>query len=466
MQYDSLDAGFTLLRLTDDTVSLHGLHVLDLLRGKGAFMKSLEMHEPKIYVTEIPEWHGGGKKDAVQFMLPDKLPVIAFDSIIITDMLLSLPDKYLPSGQDSFIRGASAHLAGFHLDSAAIVAEPLLYSKHADLEIPKLRFDVEEGVYEVDAGPIHASLIDSLITIDTVSFTSNYSEEDFSVREKYPRGKMNIHCTDIQVQGFDLEKFMQRKHLVLHKCTASTWSVDYYCDKRKPPNPHPSPAIMPNDVAREFHLPVNIDSLILDNGRIRIRERAPESIQTGLITFDHVRIDAYPYSTDSSCGNCGKATTISVSALFLGEAPITALASCELQHPGLDLEIEASVGKFSAKRLNSFLIPNERKEVTDGTIESGNLKMNIHNGIARTTVTPHYKDLSMKILPKEAGATRGLLEGIKTFVANTFVLRSNNIGPSAISGTTTYRRQNSEEFLQFIWIALRKSLGKVIGGFN
>jgi len=467
VRYDSTESGFTVQRLTEDTVWLKGLHVMSLLRGNGSFMTRLEMHSPKIFVTEVPPWNEHGKvTDTISMRLPDKLPVIAFDSIVITDILITLPEKYRASFGDSVIRGASARLADFRLDNATIISEPLLYSKHVNLELPKIRLNMEEGLYAVEAGPLHAQLTDSLIAIDSVTLSSNYSEEEFTAKDKYIRGRMDFHCTNIHVQGFDMDKLTEDKTLAVHSCSVGSWSVDYYSDKRKPRDPHPEAALMPNEVVREFHMPVNIDSLILDDGRIKIRERAPGSIQAGVITFDHVKISAYPYSTDSSCSNCGKPTKISVSALFLGEAPITATASCALQHSGFDMEIEASVGKFSAKRLNSFLIPNERKEVTDGTIEDGDLKMNIRNGVATTTVTPHYKNLAMKILPKEAGGTRGLIEGLKTFVANTFVLRSNNSGATAISGTTMYTHRKEEEFLQFIWIALRKSLGKVIGGFD
>jgi hypothetical protein len=332
--------------------------------------------------------------------------------------------------------------------------------------MPKLRFETEGGEYGVEAGPIHAELTDSLLIVDSVAFTSDYSEEEFAAREKYPRGRFDIRGVNISVQGLDLEGFTQGKRLSLHKCTAGSWSVDYYSDKRKPRNPHPPAAIMPNELAREFHLPVNIDSLILSEGKIRIRERAQGSTQSGVLTFNHARISAYPYSTDSSCASCGKPTKIFMSALFLGEAPVAAEVLFDFQHPNLDLRIDATIGKFSAKRLNEFLIPNERKEVTDGIVEDGKLTMDIRNGVATTVVTPHYHNLSMKVLTKKVGGKRGLIEGLKTFVANTFVLRSNNMDKTALSGKTTYRRKKEEEFLQFIWIALRTSLGKVIGGFD
>jgi len=185
--------------------------------------------------------------------------------------------------------------------------------------------------------------------------------------------------------------------------------------------------------------------------------------------FDHVRIAASPYCTDTLWGDCGKATHVAITALFLGDAPVSVNATYELQHKTLDLEADATVGKFSAKQLNDFLIPNERKAVTDGIVESGKLHLDIRNDNAILNVTPYYRNLSMKVLPKNANDSSGFLEGLKTFVANTFVLHSENLdkpGSPAESATIKLRREPHQEFLQFIWIVLRKSLGKIIGGFD
>lgn len=474
LRYGSNETGLTLERLVQDTVYLKGLHLISLLRGRGSFMSRMEMNSPQIYVTDVID---GREKltylppDTSSFSksLPDKLPVISFDSIILNNIYIHVPEKFRLSGGDSVYEGAFAHLANFRLDSAAIAAEPLLYSKHLEFFMPKVRYDIGDSTYALEAGPIHAQLTDSLITIDSAAIVPKYNEEEFGARHKYLRGRIDLRCADIRIEGFDLERLMQGKSLILHKCKVGSWRMDYYSDKRKPPPPHPVRAPLPNELIQEFQLPVNIDSLILDSGKIRIRERAPESTQAGVLTFDHVKLIASPYCTDTSYSDCGKPTHVTLSALFLDEAPVSASIDYELEKSELEMEIAAKVGKLNAKRLNSFLIPNERKEITDGTIDGGTLEMNIHNGIATTTVTPRYEGLSMKILPELPGQKRGLIEGIKSFFANIFVLRSSNLDKDdieAVSATTTRRREPHEELLQFIWFALRKSLGKVIGGFD
>ncbi|MDP4221302.1 MAG: hypothetical protein Q8916_08290 [Bacteroidota bacterium] len=473
IRYNDWETGITVESVKQDTVFLRGLHIISLLRGKGAFIARMEMTSPRVVVIDVEDGreklrHYPPATDSIPEKLPEKLPVIAFDSIILTDMNIEVPEKFRLSGIDSIYHGVAARLAGFRLDEVTLISEPLLYSKHLDLDMPKIHYDLGDSVYFMEAGPIHTSLSDSLVEIDSFSIRPKYSETAFAEMHHYLRGRMEYSSADIHLTGFDIERLMEGKCLSLKKCTVGEWRLDYYSDKRKPRDPHPPPAVMPNELAREFQFPVDIDSLVLDSGKIRIRERAPGSKEAGVVTFDRARMIATPYCTDTSSADCGAPTLIRISARFLGEAPVTATVNYHLQHKELDMDIDASVGRFSAKRLNDFLIPNERKEITDGTIEGGTLKMDIHGNTARTSVTPRYQGLSMKILPNEPGATRGLWEGLKTFVANTFVLRSSNLDKDdikATSATTTLARKPDEEFLQFIWFALRKSLGKVIGGF-
>jgi hypothetical protein len=474
IRYGKDETGITLESLSQDTVFFKGWHLYDLLWGNGSYMKRLEMHAPKIVVIDIADGRnklGYAKPDTIPIptKLPIRLPVIEFDSIILTDMVIEVPKKFQPQGPDTLYHHASARLAGFRLDSVSFHTEPLIYSKHVDLELPSISFHTEDSAYSVEAGPIHAHFTDSVIRIDSFSFRPNFSEDQFSTLQPYLRGRIDYRCLDITVGGFDLEKLMEGESITVHTCEIGAWSFDYYSDKRIPREPHPQPSVLPNEFISEFPMPVNIDTLTLAGGTIKIRERVPGSKQSGSLSFDDVRIRAYPYCTDSLCENSGKPTKVSISALFLGEAPVNVRASYDLLHKELDLTADATVGKFSAKLLNTFLIPNERKEVTDGTVEGGKLHMDIRSGTAILTVTPYYKNLAMKILPQDPGAPRGIMEGLKTFVANTFVLHSENLdknGTPAESATITLRREPHQEFLQFIWITLRKSLGKIIGGFD
>jgi hypothetical protein len=61
------------------------------------------------------------------------------------------------------------------------------------------------------------------------------------------------------------------------------------------------------------------------------------------------------------------------------------------------------------------------------------------------------------------------MEKIKPFIANTFIMRSENFAASdkpAMAGTTISVRTKDMDLFQFLWISIRKSLGQVVGGFQ
>jgi hypothetical protein len=433
----------------------------------------MEMNSPKLYLMEIKEareWLNQQPQDTskIPSSLPEKLPAISFGSIFLEDVLLFLP-KSLDSDRSFAYKNAELRLTSFFLDSSSLMKKKLLFSEHIDFIVPQAYYAINDSLYSLDARNLHVDFSDSLLTIDSLTLQPNYSEDAFASKFRYAHGMVSFACRNLNIQSINFITFLAGTSLAFRKCEVSSWIVDYYSDKRKPQDANPPHTIIPNEIVRLFPWALDVDSLLLHNGTIKMREREPESLQAGQVTIDHVNLAAYPVCLDSFSPHCNIPAQISVSGFFLGEAPFKASITYPIQHKALDLFIEASIGKFSLKKINSFLIPNERLELADGTLESGYVRMNIRNGVATTTVIPRYANLSMKVLNKNRKGKSGLIEGIKTFFANAFVLRSNNLdknGRRAISATTTHSWSKKEEFLEFLWLSFRKSLGKVIGGFE
>jgi hypothetical protein len=95
--------------------------------------------------------------------------------------------------------------------------------------------------------------------------------------------------------------------------------------------------------------------------------------------------------------------------------------------------------------------------------------MDIKDGQASTFVEPLYDHFKLKVLPPRPNDKPDIEEGVKTFVANNFILRDDDPdekGGPPITATTTLAYQRSDAFFQFLWFSIRKSLGTVVGGFK
>ncbi len=417
--YDSSEHGNTLMKLSIDSVRFVGVNWWDAVLDRDLQMTAVEMNTPKIYMTDIDSEHGTlkylpmdtSKKSSLSLK---KLPVISFDSIVLRDMDVYLPGRSNAGGAPSF-RDIQLKLTNFLLDEKTRISQPFLYSKHVDFSMPGFTDTMVGGDYALELRNIRGSVSDSLITIDTFAYRPLYSKEEFPLRHPYVQPRLDFRCFAVGLHGFNFAKLISSANLTFQTCVAASWSFDFYCDKRRPANPHPPDAVLPNDLVRSIPISIDVDSVILNHGNIHWGERWAGSIEPGTLTFKDTRIAAYPFCTDTLDPRFAKGTEISFRSLFLGESPVIGLVLYQLHDKALNCKIDATVGTLHAVKLNSELIPNERIEVTDGIATHGIVRMNIKNGFATTTVTPVYHDLSVKVLAKDPNGSRGILEGLKTF---------------------------------------------------
>jgi hypothetical protein len=467
--YDSSEHGNTVKRISIDSVRFIGVSWWDAIWGDNMRMTSLEMSQPKIYFTDI-EKERETQKDlpvdtfAQSKTAPKNLPVISFDSIVLHDISIFLPERYHPRSLPSFEK-IELKLTKFLLDSKTLVAQPLLYSERVDFSMRRISYPLDDSEYSLEVRNIHGSFSDSLLEIDTLSYGTKYSKQEIADRHRYVAPRIDFKSNTIRIRGINFVKLIGGTSLNFRTFAAGSWSLDFFSDRRVPDDPHPPNAVLPNDLVRSIDMPINVDSLILDHGHILWGERWP-GMEAGTLTFSNARLATYPFCTDTLNSHFDEPTQFAISALFIGEAQVNALMNYSLHDISVNFDINATVGPFSAKKLNTELIPIERLEVTNGVVNRGIIRMNVRRGVATTTVTPQYHDLSVKVLAKGAKESRGIMEWVKTFAANTFALRKDNMGHEenkAFSATTTVRRTKDQEFLQFAWLALRKSLGKVVG---
>jgi hypothetical protein len=468
--YDSSEHGVVLERLTLDSARFEGISWWDILWKKDIHLKSLQMEAPKLYMRSIDTdrallrntHYDTAKKSTVAL---SDLPAISCDSIILHNCSLFLPTPATKSIDQAY-RNITIRLTDFLLDPKRTKLQPVLFSKRVDFELPGGSYSVSDSMYSLRVKGIRGSLSDSLITVDTFTYKPNYSEQEFADRHKYIQGQLEFGCSGITVRGINFSKLLSGKGLSVRSCEAASWYVNYYGDLRKPHDPHPPDAVLPHTILNSIKFPIDLDSVILEHGTIHHQERVTGSTHASLLTFTEARVSASPLCTDQLNPLYSEPLHISVSAFFMGKGKVIATIVYPIHQKAFDLHVHATVGPFDLPVLNSYLVSNERKEILAGKCLGGELRMDVRSGVSTTTVSPRYTDLSMNVLATKVKESRGIFEGIKTFFANTFVLRTTNIdngNDKAFSGTTTYTRSNKEEFFQFIWLALRKSIGKVVG---
>jgi hypothetical protein len=356
----------------------------------------------------------------------------------------------------------------FNLDPRKTQDQPALFSKQVLFSVPSVSWNESDGFYSFEMRNMQGNLRDSLVTIDTLGYIPKYGEDEFAARHQYSRGRTDFRCSSLRAEGVNFADLLMGGGVAIRILESQTWLIDYYKDRRKPVNPQPKEARLANDLIQSVKFPITIQTIVLDSGHIRFRERIPGSADAGVLTFENVNIIAHPFTTDRADSQFSKPTQFDLNGVFVGESHLVAKALYQLHDSTFNLSIVGKVGPFDAKRLNAFLVTNNREEITSGQLDTGIIKMDIIAGNATTTVTPEYHELSLKVLPPRLDDPPDLEEGVKSLITNALIIRRDNPddkGETPVSATTTRTRAKIEELFQFIWLALKQSLGKLIGGF-
>ncbi len=466
--YDSSERGMVLEKVTLDSARFEGISWWDVLWHKDINMVSLDLKAPKLYMIDIDT---GTLLPLIPKYVPPQnaaasnVPIISFDSIVLRKAIIFLPKLAGKSSEPAY-QDITIKLTDFSLDPKRMLGEPALFSQRVDFDLPGGKYSMSDSLYSLEVRGIRGSFSDSLLTIDSITYEPNYSEQAFADKYKYVQGRLQFRCSGIVISGINFTKLLSGGGFSARSCKASSWFVDYYGDLRKPYNPHPPDALLPHTILNSIKAPITIDSIVFTNGTIHHRERITGSTHASLLTFTQARVSASPFCTTPSSPLYRKPLRISLSALFMGEGRVIGTILYPIHQKPFDLHVVASVGPFDARVLNSYLVSNERKQVMNGKILGGDIRMDVRSGVGITTVSPRYSGLSMEILATNVKKSRGILEGIKTFIANAFVLRTNNVdngASKAVSATTTSVRTSKQEFFEFLWIAMRKSILKVLG---
>jgi hypothetical protein len=92
-------------------------------------------------------------------------------------------------------------------------------------------------------------------------------------------------------------------------------------------------------------------------------------------------------------------------------------------------------------------------------------EIDVTGGQARGRVRAIYENLEIALLDEQTGTEKGFDNRVASFLANLLKIQNSN-GPDASGsmkeGEVNYTRRPEDEFLQFLWFALRSGVLDVV----
>ena len=309
-------------------------------------------------------------------------------------------------------------------------------------------------------------LKDSLnkLTVGLITINNNeirISDLNFSPRVgRYHYGRtvgkqtdvMDIHVPLLVLDKPDYDRFLEHEVLAAKSLKVSDVNANMFRDKRYPRETgiyRP----MPQELMRNAGLELRLDTFVIENATIRYSEFFEKGMVPGELLFTHINAGLYPFHLSKNENSYPL-----VESFMLATAKLNEVADMNLQghlffEDPYPMTINAQLGEFDMKTLNSILETNAFVNIDRGTVNGADWSFVADNDKAVGNMSFLYSDLRLVLLNGKTLQRAKGRDAILTFVLNTFAVRSNNPRRylrKPIEGKI-YQERDKEKFIFNYW---------------
>ncbi len=326
-----------------------------------------------------------------------------------------------------------------------------------------ITFDFRQSQNILHFEKLYLSAYDSVMTADSIKYFSLIDDETSFAKNKFRQTRFRFNIRQIKISGLDFVPLLEGNIYKAGSINIYDAYSDILVNMDKPFDKITSNPQMPNEALSSIKEKIKIDSLNIINGRLKYSERYAVKAKPGIITFNKMNVFICGIANHSTHSDT---TVINGEGIFMNSGKMKVLMKIPLTSPDFSLQYSGSLSAMNLIELNSFIEPAEHHQITSGNIESAEYNINVSSGKARGTLRTAYKDLSVSILNKNTGSKNGIFNQMKSLIGEMFVIRGTNMpdkNDDMKIGEIKYVRNPEDNFLQFVWFALRSGLADVVG---
>jgi len=354
------------------------------------------------------------------------------------------------------LQKGNVHLRNVRIDSTSLHTNRFLPSDDIRANVQNFRYQSTDSLYDLSINNARLSSATQSLALDSVHLEPKFGKNEFAKHIGHETDRMELIVEDVDFRGLNMESLNGMEKVTAHTISVTDPSLDIYRDKRRPFPANTKPPL-PQQMIRNVPFPFAVDSLMISGGTIRYEERHPQADHPGYITFSNLSASLTHFTNISERG---WTPSIQTEATVMGGSTLKAKFSFPMdsnrQH------ISGQLGKTDLTSLNKALEPLAFVQINDGTLNSMRFSMDLGPDSASGNMTLLYNDLSISLLNKDSGDSK-LGNQLKSFLANTFKIKSRNTPENPRIGTIKFKRDPQKSVFNYWWKSLLSGLKSSIG---
>lgn len=386
------------------SVNLKGIHLLTLLFKKKIVVNKIILDSGFIDVNTNFKRAGNHKSKKPLFAA---IKIKQFSLNNITTQLRLDTTTYFTGIFTCILKGVD-----LQLDSAKQKPTRI---KSADVVIANIVLHHPEGMYHGTIKQIKFQSKRGSVQIDSVLLIPSFGKYAFAHVEGKQVGRINLSIPAIAIDGLHWEN-LQTGAIQISMISIPGFDLYAFRDRRVP---FPSTKIkaMPMASFGSFRIPVQVDSVKVNDARIRIEEFPLGSTTSGTVTFDHVGALLTGLNNRLQA-NQPRYAILTATGLLMSQGPVKA----EFQFPldgSENYHAKGSLDRMDLTALNPVLENMVDLRIKSGNLNSLTFNFNYNDYTSKGSLNLAYENLIVTSLNKNKSSTNEL----KTILIKVFMKR-------------------------------------------
>ncbi|UII30283.1 AsmA family protein [Fulvivirga ulvae] len=433
-------------------LSISGLGVVSYLLNNQIKVGSIKLSSPHLVFTRVLDADSLNRQET---SAPPDLPDLVIKSFETDNGTFIIRNKKGDSS-NQLVSGK------FELDVENIEADSATSHEFKYVDIGELGFRLSDinitfpdSLYLTTIKKVNFNLNNRSIEIDSTTIKSRHEKYKLSHVVNHEIDWLDLYNPTIKISGISIDQLLNNGAYYTEKITIEGFNALVFRDKRLPFPQKPDTELLHQFIAK-LKPKIAIDTIQLKRGNIEYQEFVKQGVGPGKVTFEELYASFYNFTNVDSIQKKSKYTAyMDARSNVMGKTLLQASFTFPLTDNHQQYTVSGSMKGVELEAFNPMLEDVAFVKIQQGHMNDLDFSFKYNQEESNGTMKFAYEGLKINTLDKESNQSKGLGENIKSFIANTFVVKTNNVKDGNFRvGSIQFKRDKKKSIFNYWWKSL------------
>jgi len=332
--------------------------------------------------------------------------------------------------------------------------------KFTDLGLSTGRFTLNTlKNYDLSTDDVRLNVKDTSLVIEGFKLIPKYSPEEYNSRNRYNSDWFSINTQQIHFSGLSLKELEFNDLVSFHSAKVVQPNIEIYRDKRLTDAPFDYKPLLAG-LIHKIPIDINIDTLMISEGRLEYREQVHLKKEPGLVYFHPFYISAYNISNNQLKIKSDPTLDIDFRGKIMGEAYLMANLNINLDSKSERFTAKGSLEPVSGEIFNPMIENLTPARIINAEVTKTEFSFDANKNESTGTIILEYDNLDIEV---SRGKEKGKKSGFLSLIANGLIRDKNIKGDKKyLTGNIRFERRKDKALVNFLWNSIKSGIISIV----